>query len=318
MIYLDFEKPVVELEKKLEEFRLQAIAKSMDLTESIKQVQLEIEQKLDDIYNNLTRYQIVQVSRHIMRPKTIDYVRYLTPDYLTLHGDRELGDDNAILTTIGTMDGQTVFIIGHNKGRNVKENIKGNFGSANPEGYRKAMRMMKLAEKFRAPVITLLDTSGAYPGLSAEEHGQADAIACNIRDMFDINVPIVTVVIGEGGSGGALGIGVGDRVLMMKYSMYSVISPEGCASILFKNSPNPLETSRMLADKLKPTAKDLYEFGLIDEVIEEPIGGAHRSPVKAMEYVKQAVKRNIAALQNIDIPITEFRYNRYKNLPPQL
>ena len=191
MIYLDFEKPVVELEKKLEEFRLQAIAKSLDLTESIRQVQNEIEQKLDDIYNNLTRYQIVQVSRHIQRPKTIDYVRYLTPDYLTLHGDRELGDDNAILTTIGTMDGQTVFIIGHNKGRNVKENIKGNFGSANPEGYRKAMRMMRLAEKFRAPVITLLDTSGAYPGLSAEEHGQADAIACNIRDMFDINVPIV-------------------------------------------------------------------------------------------------------------------------------
>jgi acetyl-CoA carboxylase carboxyl transferase subunit alpha len=318
MIYLDFEKPVVELEKRLEEFRLQAIAKSLDLTESIKQVQKEIEQKLDEIYNNLTRYQIVQVSRHIMRPKTIDYVRFLTPDYLTLHGDRELGDDNAILTTVGTMDDQTVFIIGHNKGRNVKENIKGNFGSANPEGYRKAMRMMRLAEKFRAPVITLLDTSGAYPGLSAEEHGQADAIACNIRDMFDINVPIVTVVIGEGGSGGALGIGVGDRVLMMKYSMYSVISPEGCASILYKNSTNPLETSKMLADMLKPTAKDLYQFGLIDEIIEEPIGGAHRSPVKAMEFVKQAVKRNIAELQQINIPITEHRYNRYVNLPTHI
>lgn len=314
MIYLDFEKPVVELEKKLEEFRLQAIAKSMDLTESIKQVQLEIEQKLDDIYNNLTRYQIVQVSRHIQRPKTIDYIRYMTPDYLILHGDRELGDDNAMLTAMGTMDGQTVFIMGHNKGRNVKENIKGNFGSANPEGYRKAIRMMRLAEKFKAPIITLLDTPGAYPGLSAEEHGQAEAIATSIRDMFDINVPIVTVVIGEGGSGGALGIGVGDRVMMMKYSMYSVISPEGCASILFRDGSRFRETSQML----KPTAKDLYDFGLIDEVIEEPIGGAHRSPVKAMEYVKQAVKRNIAALQNIDIPITEFRYNRYKNLPPQL
>lgn len=314
MIYLDFEKPVVELEKKLEEFRLQAIAKSLDLTESIKQVQQEIEQKLDEIYNSLTRYQIVQVSRHIQRPKTIDYIRYMVPDYLILHGDRELGDDNAMLTAMGTMDGQTVFIIGHNKGRNVKENIKGNFGSANPEGYRKAMRMMRLAEKFRAPVITLLDTPGAYPGLSAEEHGQAEAIACNIRDMFDINVPIVTVVIGEGGSGGALGIGIGDRVLMMKYSMYSVISPEGCASILFRDGARFRETSQML----KPTAKDLYDFGLIDEIIEEPIGGAHRSPVKAMEYVKMAVKRNIAALHNIDIPITEFRYNRYKNLPPQL
>lgn len=314
MIYLDFEKPVVELEKKLEEFRLQAIAKSLDLTESIKQVQLEIEQKLDEIYNNLTRYQIVQVSRHIMRPKTIDYIRYMTPDYLILHGDRELGDDNAMLTAMGTLDGQTVFVMGHNKGRNVKENIKGNFGSANPEGYRKAIRMMRLAEKFRAPVITLLDTPGAYPGLSAEEHGQAEAIATSIRDMFDINVPIVTVVIGEGGSGGALGIGVGDRVLMMKYSMYSVISPEGCASILFRDGTRFRETSQML----KPTAKDLYDFGLIDEIIEEPVGGAHRSPVKAMEYVKQSVKRNIAALQNIDIPITEFRYNRYKNLPPQL
>lgn len=314
MIYLDFEKPVVELEKKLEEFRLQAIAKSLDLTESIKQVQQEIEQKLDEIYNNLTRYQIVQVSRHIQRPKTIDYIRYMIPDYLILHGDRELGDDNAMLTAMGTMDGQTVFVIGHNKGRNVKENIKGNFGSANPEGYRKAMRMMRLAEKFRAPVITLLDTPGAFPGLSAEEHGQAEAIACNIRDMFDVNVPIVTVVIGEGGSGGALGIGIGDRVLMMKYSMYSVISPEGCASILFRDGTRYRETSQML----KPTAKDLYDFGLIDEIIEEPIGGAHRSPVKAMEYVKMAVKRNISALQNIDIPITEFRYNRYKNLPPQL
>lgn len=314
MIYLDFEKPVVELEKKLEEFRLQAIAKSLDLTESIRQVQLEIEQKLDEIYNNLTRYQIVQVSRHIMRPKTIDYIRYMTPDYLILHGDRELGDDNAMLTAMGTMDGQTVFIMGHNKGRNVKENIKGNFGSANPEGYRKAIRMMRLAEKFRAPVITLLDTPGAYPGLSAEEHGQAEAIATSIRDMFDIHVPIVTVVIGEGGSGGALGIGVGDRVLMMKYSMYSVISPEGCASILFRDGSRFRETSQML----KPTAKDLYNFGLIDEIIEEPVGGAHRSPVKAMEFVKQSVKRNVAALQNIDIPITEFRYNRYRNLPPQL
>ncbi len=314
MIFLDFEKPVVELEKKLEDFRLQAIAKSLDLTESIKQVQLEIEQKLDEIYNNLTRYQIVQVARHTSRPKAIDYVRYLTPDYITLHGDRELGDDNAMLTTVGTMDGQTVFIIGHNKGRNVKENIKGNFGSANPEGYRKAMRMMRLAEKFNAPVITLLDTPGAYPGLSAEEHGQAEAIACNIRDMFDVKVPIVTVVIGEGGSGGALGIGVGDRVMMMKYSMYSVISPEGCASILFRDGTRFRETSQML----KPTAKDLFDFGLIDEIIEEPVGGAHRSPVAAMEYVKQALKRNISELQKLDIPITEHRYNRYVNLPPRL
>jgi len=314
MVYLDFERPIVELEAKLEEFRKQAISRSMDLSGSIAEVRKEIEKKLDEIYGNLTTYQIVQVARHIGRPKIVDHVRYLTPDYITLHGDRRFSDDKAVWASMGSMDGQTVFIIGHVKGRNVKENIDSNFGQASPEGYRKAMRVMELAQKYNAPIITMLDTQGAYPGIGAEERGQAEAIAVNIRDMFGITVPIVTVVIGEGGSGGALGIGVGDRVLMMKYSMYSVISPEGCASILFRDGTRYKETAEML----KLTAKDLKGFGLIDEIIDEPVGGAHRSPIAAMEFVKKSIKRNLSELMALDEPITDYRYNKYRSLPPTL
>jgi len=314
MVYLDFEKPIVELEAKLEDFRKQAISRSMDLSNSIAAVRKDIEKKLDDIYGNLTTYQIVQVARHITRPKIIDHVRHLTPDYITIHGDRKYADDKAMWASMGSMDGETVFILGHVKGRNVKENIESNFGQASPEGYRKAMRVMELAQKYNAPIITMLDTQGAYPGIGAEERGQAEAIAVNIRDMFGLTVPIITVVIGEGGSGGALGIGVGDRVLMMKYSMYSVISPEGCASILFRDGTRYKETAEML----KLTAKDLKGFGLIDEIIEEPVGGAHRSPVAAMELVKESIKRNLSELQAVDVPITEYRYNKYRNLPPKL
>lgn len=314
MVYLDFEKPIVELEQKLEEFRKQAIARSLDLTNSIQTVQREIENRLEEIYSNLTPYQTVQVARHVMRPKVQDHVRFMTPDYIMLHGDRYFADDHAMWASVGSLDGRTVFIIGHNRGSNVKENIKGNFGMASPEGYRKAMRVMELADKFHAPVITLLDTPGAYPGIGAEERGQAEAIAANIRDMFGVKVPIVTVVIGEGGSGGALGIGVGDRVLMMKYAMYSVISPEGCASILFRDGTTFRETAQML----KLTAPDLKQLGLIDEVIDEPVGGAHRSPVEAMTFVKEAVKRNISELLDVKGSITDYRYNKYKNLPPKM
>jgi acetyl-CoA carboxylase carboxyl transferase subunit alpha len=314
MIHLDFEMPVVELESRLEDFRKQAISRSVDLSSSISAVRMEIEQKLDEIYSNLTPYQIVQVARHSSRPKTIDYVRFLTPDYITLHGDRRFGDDKAMWTSVGTMDDQTIFLIGQSRGRNAKENSNNNFGMASPEGYRKAMRVMELAEKYKAPVITMLDTPGAYPGIGAEERGQAEAIATNIRDMFGIKVPIVTIIIGEGGSGGALGIGVGDRVLMLRNSMYSVISPEGCASILFRDGTRFRETSSML----KLTATDLLELGLIDEIIDEPIGGAHRSPIKAMELVKKAIKKNLLELSNISGSITEHRYQKYKNLPPKL
>lgn len=314
MIYLDFEKPVVELEARLEDFRKQAISRSMDLSSSIATVKEEIESKLKDIYSNLTPYQIVQVARHVARPKLIDHVRFLTPDYITIHGDRRFADDKAMWTSVGSLDGQTVFIIGQSRGRNAKENLENNFGMASPEGYRKAMRVMELADKYKAPIITMLDTPGAYPGIGAEERGQAEAIAVNIRDMFGINVPIVTVVIGEGGSGGALGIGVGDKVLMMQNSMYSVISPEGCASILFRDGMRFRETSEML----KLTAKDLIGLGLIDEIIEEPIGGAHRSPVAAMQFVKDAIKKSFKELSEITEPIAEYRYNKYKNLPPKL
>lgn len=314
MVFLDFEKPVIELEQKLEDFRKQAISRSLDLTSSIQSVSLEIEQRLNDIYSNLTRYQTVQVARHVQRPKTIEYVKYLTPDYLTLHGDRSFGDDHAMWASVGSMDGQTVFIIGHNRGRNTKENMKNNFGLAHPEGYRKALRIMELADKFKAPVITLLDTPGAYCGLQAEERGQAEAIAVNIRDMFGVKVPIITVVIGEGGSGGALGIGVGDRVLMLRYAIYSVISPEGCASILFRDGMRFKETAEML----KLTAPDLKGLGLIDEIIQEPVGGAHRHPVEAMQLVKDAIKRNLSELAQISEPITEYRFNKYKSLPPKM
>jgi len=314
MIYLDFEKPVVELETRLEDFRKQAISRSMDLTESIQSVQAQIEERLHEIYSNLTPYQTVQVARHNSRPKLIDYVKFMTPDYIQLHGDRRFADDLAMWTSVGSLDGKTVFIIGHNKGRDVKENIKFNFGMAHPEGYRKAMRVMELADKYGAPVITLLDTPGAYPGIGAEERGQAEAIAVNIRDMFGIKVPIITVVIGEGGSGGALGIGVGDRVLMMRYAMYSVISPEGCASILFRDGTRFRETAQML----KLTATDLKGCGLIDEIIDEPIGGAHRKPIQAMSLVKEAIKRHIKELLAIKEPITEYRYNKYRSLPPKL
>ena len=314
MIYLDFEKPVVELETKLEDFRKQAISRSMDLTESIQTVQAQIEERLHEIYSNLTPYQTVQVARHNSRPKLIDYVKFMTPDYIQLHGDRRFADDLAMWTSVGSLDGKTVFIIGHNKGRDVKENIKFNFGMAHPEGYRKAMRVMELADKYGAPVITLLDTPGAYPGIGAEERGQAEAIAVNIRDMFGIKVPIITVVIGEGGSGGALGIGVGDRVLMMRYAMYSVISPEGCASILFRDGTRFRETAQML----KLTATDLKGYGLIDEIIDEPIGGAHRKPIQAISLVKEAIKRHIKELLAIKEPITEYRYNKYRALPPKL
>ena len=314
MVYLNFEKPVIELEARLEEFRKQAISRSMNLSKSISAVKSEIEEKLKEIYSNLTPYQIVQVARHVIRPKLIDHVRFLPPDYITLHGDRKYGDDKAMWTSVGTLDGQTVFIIGQSRGRNAKENLRNNFGMASPEGYRKAMRVMELADKFKAPIITMLDTPGAYPGIGAEERGQAEAIAVNIRDMFGLNVPIITVVIGEGGSGGALGIGVGDRVLMMKNSMYSVISPEGCASILFRDGSRFKETAEML----KLTSKDLLGLGLIDEVIEEPVGGAHRSPVKAMQLVKNAIKKNISKLVALEESITDYRYNKYKNLPPKL
>ncbi len=313
MIYLDFEKPVIELEHKLEDFRKQAISRSLDLTSSTSQVQQEIEQRLKEIYSNLTPYQTVQVARHVTRPKTSDHVKFLTPDYILLHGDRHFADDPAMWCSVGTLDGRTVFIIGHNKGANVRENIRSNFGMAHPEGYRKALRVMRLADKFKAPVITLLDTPGAYPGIGAEERGQAEAIAINIRDMFGINVPIITVVIGEGGSGGALGIGIGDKVLMMRYSIYSVISPEGCASILFRDGTRFRET----AAALKLTAPDLLGLGLIDEIIDEPVGGAHRSPVLAMNMVKDAIKHNLEELDKVK-NIGEYRFKKYKALPPKL
>ncbi len=231
MNLLPFEKPIVEIEKRIAELEKESKEKNIDLSSSIDKLRNELEEELERIFSNLTPWEIVQVTRHPDRPKTMDYVKYLIPDYVYFCGDRLFKEDSAIFGGLGTLDNQTVMLIGHNKGRNTRENLTFNFGMANPEGYRKALRLMHLAEKFNAPIITLIDTSGAYPGIEAEEHGQAEAIARNLQEMFSINVPIICVVIGEGGSGGALGIGISDKLLMMEFAVYSVISPEGCASI---------------------------------------------------------------------------------------
>ncbi|BAL81621.1 acetyl-CoA carboxylase carboxyltransferase subunit alpha [Caldisericum exile] len=257
-----------------------------------------LDAKLKEIYSNLTPYQIVEIARHPERPHTEDYISNLFTDFIEFHGDRCFGDDPSIITGIAKFNGRTVGILGHRKGKNLKEQLERNFGMANPEGYRKALRVAKLiADRFKAPIISLIDTPGASPTEGAEERGIAEAIAKNIMEFFEINTPIISVVIGEGGSGGALGIGVSDRILMLTYSIYSVISPEGCASILFGDATKAKEA----AVSLKLTARDLFTLGVIDEVIEEPLFGAHRDPEKTFKNVKDAIERNLNELSKISI-----------------
>ena len=293
MNFLPFEKPSIEIEDKIVELEKESQEKGIDLSSSIEELRRELNSEIDRIFSNLSPWEIVQLARHPERPKTSDYIRHIIPDYVFFCGDRLLREDSAIFGALGTLDNQTVMIIGHNKGKNIKENLKFNFGMANPEGYRKALRLMRLAEKFNSPIITLVDTSGAYPGIEAEEHGQAEAIARNLQEMFTIKVPIVCVVTGEGGSGGALGIGVSDKLLMLQYSIYSVISPEGCASILWKDSSKAL----LAAELLKLTAKDLLNFGIIDKIIEEPPGGAHRNPKEALNRVKDELINALSSVR---------------------
>jgi acetyl-CoA carboxylase carboxyl transferase subunit alpha len=256
----------------------------------------------------LSACEIVQIARHPERPKTSDYIKHLIPDYVYFCGDRLLREDSAIFGALGTLDNQTVMIIGHNKGKNVKENLKFNFGMANPEGYRKALRLMRLAEKFNCPIITLVDTPGAFPGIEAEEHGQAEAIARNLQDMFTISVPIICIVTGEGGSGGALGIGVSDKLLMLQYSIYSVISPEGCASILWKDSSK----AQLAADLLNLTAKDLINFKIIDKIIEEPPGGAHRNPKETLNKVKYELINTLSSIRKEYSSQNDLIFKRYE------
>lgn len=308
---LPFERPVVELEKKLNELRGHS-GEGIDLSGEIKSAEKKMEKALKEIFDNLTPWQRVQVARHPLRPYTMDYIGYLTKDFIELHGDRRFSDDRALVCGFARWGGEEpVCVIGHQKGRDTKENLLRSFGSAHPEGYRKAMRIMRLAEKVGRPIICFVDTPGAYPGIGAEERGQAEAIAYNLREMSTLTVPVVAVVIGEGGSGGALGIAVADRVYVLQNAYYSVISPEGCAAILWK------ETGRApdAANALKMTAQDLFELGVIDEVIPEPLGGAHRDFVQTAENIRKVIDHALIELKAIskkDLP--DLRYEKFRKM----
>ena len=303
---LEFEKPILELQQRLEDLRRHPKGLEIDLESEAARMQAKIERTRRDIYLNLTAWQRVQIARHPARPFTLDYVELAFDGFVELHGDRAFGDDHAMPGGFATIDGIRCVVLGQQKGREVKENILRNFGSAHPEGYRKALRLMRLAEKFRLPVITLIDTPGAYPGVGAEERHISEAIAVNLREMMVLRTPVISVVIGEGGSGGALGIGVGDRVLMLENAYYSVISPEGCAAILWKHRKHAPEA----AEALKLTAGDLAKLNLIDEVIPEPLGGAHHDRQAAADSLKAAVLKHLRALK--DVPIDRLLQERYE------
>ena len=292
---LEFEKPLAELERQIEDLKRLGTEREIDVDSELKSLENRLETLRAEIYSNLTPIQRVMVARHPRRPYTLDYLSTIFTDFIELHGDRLYRDDPAIVGGWARLDGLSVMVIGHQKGRDTKENLKRNFGMAHPEGYRKALRLMNLAAKFDAPVITLIDTPGAYPGLGAEERGQSEALARNIVEMASLPTPCVAVVIGEGGSGGALALGVADRVLMLENSVYSVISPEGCAAILWKDAAQ----RERAADALKLTANDLIAFKVIDEIIPEPVGGAHLDPDAAGEAVRSSLIRHVGELRRI-------------------
>jgi acetyl-CoA carboxylase carboxyl transferase subunit alpha len=292
---LDFEKPLLELERQIEDLQKLGEEKGFDVAEEARLLQVRLNSLRHEIYSGLTPIQRVQVARHPRRPYPLDYLSTIFTDFVELHGDRAFRDDPAIVGGWARLAGLSVMVIGHQKGRDTKENLKRNFGMAHPEGYRKALRLMKLAAKFSAPVITLIDTPGAYPGLGAEERGQSEALARNILEMAALPTPVVAVVIGEGGSGGALALGVADRILMFENSVYSVISPEGCAAILWKDASQ----RERAADALKLTAQDLLRFKLVDEIITEPMGGAHLDPDATGEALREALIRHVNELRKI-------------------
>lgn len=306
---LEFEKPIVELERRLQELRAQSENNDLDLGKEIQKIEDKLAKTKLDVYRHLSPWQRVQIARHPQRPFMLDYVTRCFDDFLELHGDRKIGDDESMPGGIGYLEGRRCIVIGHQKGRDTKENLRRNFGSAHPEGYRKAIRLMKLAEKFKAPIVTLIDTPGAYPGIGAEERNIAEAIAYNLREMMLLKVPVIAVVLGEGGSGGALGIGVADRVLMMENAYYSVISPEGCAAILWKDRSH----AREAAEAMKITAQHLEELGIIDEIISEPLGGAHHDHVATCRALKSAVHKHLIELENLDTEaLLEARYQKFR------
>lgn len=295
MIHLDFEKPLEELQRQIDRLRQLASERQLDGEREIAPLERKLAELKREIYANLTPMQRVQVARHPRRPYTLDYIDRAFSDFVELKGDRLYRDDPAIVGGWARLDGRPVMVIGHQKGRDTKENLRRNFGMPHPEGYRKALRLMHLAERFRAPVITLIDTPGAYPGLGAEERGQAEAIALNLEHMATLRTPIVAAIIGEGGSGGALALALADRVLMMENAIYSVISPEGCAAILWKDASQ----KERAAEALKLTARDLYSLGVIDEIVREPLGGAHSDPEGAARELGKALKEALRSLESI-------------------
>lgn len=308
--HLDFEKPIVELEEKLRELQEFSTA-SVNLKTEISRLEKKVEKMREEVFSNLTRWQKVQLARHINRPFTMDYIRLIFTDFIELHGDRKFADDHAIVAGLARLGGEPVMVIGHQKGRDTKEKVYRNFGMPNPEGYRKALRLMEMAERFQLPIITFVDTPGAFPGIGAEERGQAEAIARNLMEMSRLHTPIVVVVTGEGGSGGALAIAVGDRILMLEHSIYSVISPEGCAAILWSDGTK----GEIAAEALKPTAQDLKELDVIDEIVPEPLGGAHRDHDAAAKSVQEAVERSLRELRELPMEkILAERYHKFRRM----
>ncbi len=308
MDYLDFEKPIVDLETKINELR--AITDSndeLDIEREMERLQKECDKLKESVYSTLSSWQVVQMARHRLRPRTLDYINRLFSDFEELHGDRQFADDASVVAGIGRFNNMSVAIVGQQKGSDTEENLKRNFGMCMPEGYRKARRIFKLAERFGLPVLTFIDTPGAFPGVDAEERGQSEAIAVNLQQMVELRTPIISVVIGEGGSGGALAIGVADRVLMMQYAIYSVISPEGCASILWKDA----KMSEQAAEALGITAQRIEELGLIDAIVPEPLGGAHRDFPKACTALGEQIAAHLEKLNGIELDyLLQLRYEK--------
>ncbi|NCF09181.1 MAG: acetyl-CoA carboxylase carboxyl transferase subunit alpha [Gammaproteobacteria bacterium] len=306
--FLEFEQPIAELEAKIEELRHVGDDNDLNISEEVARLEAKSESLTASIFSNLSPWQVAQLARHPQRPYTLDYLKMIFTEFEELHGDRAYADDKAIVGGVARFEGRPVVVIGHQKGRDTRDKVYRNFGMARPEGYRKALRLMEMADRFRLPIVTFIDTPGAYPGIGAEERGQSEAIAHNLREMAGLRVPIVCTVIGEGGSGGALAIGVGDAVLMLGYATYSVISPEGCASILWKSAEKAPEA----ATAMGITAPRLRELGLIDAVVEEPLGGAHRDPALMADRLQQALSSQLEQL--VEMPIDQLLERRYRRL----
>ena len=308
---LDFEKPILELERKITELKGLTSEESVDFTSEIDQLEKKLKKAKKEIFDNLTPWQRVQVARHPQRPYSLDYINLIMTDFIELHGDRIFGDDRAIIGGLAKLDKQKLMIIGHQKGRDTKEKLLRNFGCAHPEGYRKAIKLMKLAEKFNLPVVNFIDTPGAYPGIGAEERGQAGAIAYNLREMIDLSIPVVVIILGEGGSGGALGIGVGNKVCVLENAYYSVISPEGCAAILWKDKTKVPQA----AQALKLTAQDLLQMGIVDEIVPEPLGGAHRDYEQAAKSLKAVIAKHLKELSQLSKKeLVSQRYAKFRKM----